>query len=112
MARGIRVVLGLGLAGLLLVLVSGPLREPHWGRGGDRAYTRPDNRDAAAPKAVAGGEAGRQGPPAILSRLGGDPPNPGQSPGGTVKEAEGRSPRLSAQIASLVRHQNLAKLIE
>jgi hypothetical protein len=112
MARGIRVVLGLGLAGLLLVLASGPLREPHSGRGGDRAYTRPDNRDAAVPKAVAGGEAGRQGPPAILSRLGGDPQNSGQTPGGTVKEAEGRSPRLSAQIASLVRHQNLARLIE
>ncbi len=112
MARGKRVVLWLGLAGVLLVPASGPLREPQPGMGGDRAYTRADNRGATAPKALAGDEPGRQGPLAILPRLEGEPQSPGQVPGGTVKAAEGRSPRLPAQIASLARRQQLEKVIE
>ena len=98
MVRGIQVVLGLGLAGLLLVLGSGPLGEPRPGMVGDRACSRPANPAPVAPKAVAGDEVGRQAPPAIVAQPGVERKNPGQTLWVTVREEmvsrPGYRPRL------------------
>jgi hypothetical protein len=110
MARGILVVLGLGLAGLWLVLGSGSLREPHPGRGGDRAFCLPDTPAPVDPKA--GAEVGRQGPPARLPQAAVERQNPGQTLAAMVKEGEDRPRRLPVQIAGLIRRQNLERLIE
>jgi hypothetical protein len=110
MVRGIQVVVGLGLAGLLLVLGYGLLGEPRPGRVVDRACSRPANPAPVAPKAV--GEVGSQVPQAIEAQPGVEVKNPGQTLWVTVRERDGQPPRLPAQIANLVRRQNLEKVIE
>jgi hypothetical protein len=68
MVRGIQVVVGLGLAGLLLVLGYGLLGEPRSGRVANRAGSRPANPAPVAPKAVV--EAGSQVPQAMEAQPG------------------------------------------
>ena len=112
MVRGIQVVLGLGLTGLLLFLGYGLLGEPRPGRVGDRACSRLADPAPVAPKAVAEAEAGSQAPPATVAHPGVERKNPGETVSGAVREGTGQSSRLPAQIANLVRRQNLEKVIE
>ena len=53
MVRGILIVVGLGLTGLLLFLSSGPLGELRPGRAGGRSFSRLANHTPVAPNAVA-----------------------------------------------------------
>lgn len=108
MARGIQIVLVLGLTGFLLVLFSGPVGEPIPKLDRDRAVV---NADAGAPEAVAVDEVGSQTPPAIWSQPGFERKNPGETLSVTVREGTGRSPRVPAQIANLVKRRNLEMVI-
>jgi len=110
MGRGVQVVAGLGLAGLLLVLGYGLLGEPRPGGVADRAGSRPAGPAPVAPKAV--GEIGSQEPQAVAAQPGVEGKTPGQTLWVTVRERDGQPPRLPAQIANLVRRQNLEKVIE
>ena len=110
MVRGIQVVVGFGLAGLLLVLGYGLLGEPRSGRVADRACSRPANPAPVAPKAV--GEVVSHVPQAIEAQPGVEVKPPGQTLWVTVRERDGQPARLPAQIANLVRRQNLEKVIE
>ena len=112
MGRGIQVFLGLGLTGLWLFLGSGPLGEPRPGVVGDRAFSRLANPTPVAPNAVAVDEVGGPAPPAILSQPEVERKNPGEALSVTVREGTGQSPRLPAQIANLVKRQNLEMVIE
>ena len=112
MGRGIQVFLGLGLTGLWLFLGAGPLGEPRPGVVGDRAFSRLANPTPVAPNAVAVDEVGGQAPPAILSQPEVERKNPGETLPVTVREGTGQSPRLPAQIANLVKRQNLEMVIE
>ena len=112
MGRGIQVFLGLGLIGLWLFLGPGPLGEPRPGVVGDRAFSRLANPTPVAPNPVAVDEVGRQAPPAIVSQPGVERKNPGETLSVTVRERTGQSPRLPAQIANLVKRQNLERVIE
>jgi len=112
MGRGIQVFLGLGLTGLLLFLVAGPLGGLRPGVVGDRAFCRLANPTPVAPNAVAVDEVGGQAPPAILSQPEVERQNPGETLSVTVREGTGQSPRLPAQIANLVQRQNLEMVIE
>ena len=112
MVRGIQVVLGLGLAGLLLFLVAGPLGGLRLGLVGDPAVSRPANPTAVAPSAVAGDEDGRQAPLAVVAQPGVERKTPGETWPVTVRKGGGQSPRLPAQIANLVKRQNLEMVIE
>jgi hypothetical protein len=110
MVRGIQVVVGLGLAGLLLVLGYGLLGEPQKGRLADRAGSRPAAPAPVAPQAA--GEAGSHVSQAVVAQPEGAEENPGQTPGVMFRERDGQPPRLPLQIANLVRSQNLEKVIE
>ena len=70
MVRGILIILGLGLTGLLLFLGSGPLGELRPGMVGDRACSRLANHTPVAPNPVAEAEVGRQEPPAQVAGAG------------------------------------------
>jgi hypothetical protein len=111
MARGIQFILGLGLTGLWLVLAPGPLGEPPPGLVEGRAFSRLANPTPVAPNAVAGDEVGRPAPPGIASQPGVEQNPPGETLWGTVREGTGQSPRLPAQIANLVKRQNLEMVI-
>jgi len=112
MGRGIQVVLGLGLTGLWLFLGAGPLGELRPGLVGDRGFSRLANPTPVAPNAAALDEVGGQAPPAILSQPEVERKNPGETLAVTVREGTGQSPRLPAQIANLVKRQNLEMVIE
>jgi Transglycosylase SLT domain len=112
MVRGIQVMLGVGLAGLWLVLGSGPLGEPRPGMIGGRDCSRLAKSIPVAPKAEAADEVGRQAPPAIVAQPGVERTPPGETFPVTVREGGGPSPRLPAQIANLVKRQNLEMVIE
>ncbi len=112
MVRGILVVLGLGLTGLLLFLGSGPLGELRPGMVGGRPFSRLANHTPVAPNAVAEDEIGRQGPPAIVAPPGVERQNPGGTLSGMGREGTGQSSRLPAQIANLVKRQKLEIVIE
>jgi len=112
MARGIQVMLGLGLAGLWLVLGAGPLGEPCSGVVGGRDCSRLAKSIPVAPKAGAADAVGRQAPPAIVPQPGVERTPPGETMPVTVREGGGPSPRLPAQIAQLVKRQNLEMVIE
>jgi len=108
MLRGIQVVLGFGLAGFLLVLFSGPLGEHPPKLDRDRAEV---SAEAVAPNAVAREEVGSQTPQAVLSQPGLERQKPGGTLSVTARETTGRSPQVPAQIANLVKRQNLEKVI-
>jgi hypothetical protein len=112
MLRGILVVLGLGLTGLLLFLGSGPLGELRPGMVGGHPFSRLANHTPVAPNAVTEDEIGRQGPPAIEAPPGVERQNPGGTLSGTGREGTGQSSRLPAQIANLVKRQKLEIVIE
>jgi len=112
LGRGIQFFLGLGLTGLWLFLGSGPLGDPRPGAVGDRAFFRLANPTPVAPKAVAVDEVGGQAPPAILSLPEVERKNPGETLPVTVRGGTGQSPRLPAQIANLVKRQNLERVME
>ena len=112
MVRGRQVVLGLGLGGLLLFLVAGPLGERRVGPVEDRAISRPANPTAVAPNAMAVDEVDRQTPPAVVDQPGVERKIPGEPWSVTVSKGGGQSPRLPAQIANLVKRQNLEMVIE
>ena len=112
MVRGIQVVLGLGLTGLLLFLVAGPLGELRVGPVEDRAVSRPANPIAVAPNAVAVDELDRQAPPAVVAQPEVERKTPGEPWSVTVRQGTGQSPRLPAQIANLVKRHNLEMVIE
>ena len=112
MARGIQVVVGLGLIGLWLFLSAGPLGELRPGLVGDRAFSRLANPTPVAPNAVAVDEVGGPAPPAILSQPEVERKNPGEALSVTIREGTGQPPRLPAQIANLVKRQNLEMVIE
>jgi hypothetical protein len=112
MVRGIKVVLGLGLTGLLLFLVAGPFGELRVGPVGDRAVSRPANPIAVAPNAVAVDELDRQAPPAIVAQPEVERTPPGEPWSVAVRQGTGQSPRLPAQIANLVKRHNLEMVIE
>ena len=111
MMSGIQVVLGLGLIGLWLVWGAGPLGEsrPDMIGGGD-CCRRPGQ--PVAPKVEAAFEVGSQAPPAIVAQPGVERENPGETVPVTVREGGDPSPRLPAQIAHLVKRQNLEMVIE
>jgi hypothetical protein len=110
MVRGIQVAVGLGLAGLLVVLGYGLLGEPRPGGVEDRACFQPANPVPVAPKAQ--GEVGSQEPQATVAQPGVEVKNPGQTEWVTVRARDDQPPRLPAQVADLVRRQNLEKVIE
>jgi len=112
MGRGIQVFLGLGLIGLLLFLGAGLFGEPRPGVIGGRDCSRLAKSIPVAPNAVAVDEIGGQAPPAILSQPEVERKNPGETLLVTVREGTGQSPRLPAQIANLVKRQNLEMVIE
>ena len=64
-----------------------------------------------APNTVPEAEIGRQEPPATVAPPG-ERNNPGETLSGVVKEGTGQSSRLPAQIANLVKRQNLEIVIE
>ena len=110
--RIIKVMLGLGLAGLWLVLGSGPLGEPRPDRGEGRAFSQLASPTPVPPNAEAADEVGRQVPSAIVAQPGVEQKTPGEVLPVTVREGDGPSPRFPAQIAPLVKRQNLEKVIE
>lgn len=110
MVRGIQVVLGLGLAGLLLGVGYGLLQGPRPGQVVDHAGSRPAHPAPVAPQA--GGEVPGHVPQAIVAQPGGEIQNPGQTPWVTVGPKDGQPPRLPALVANLVRCQNLEKVVE
>jgi hypothetical protein len=110
--RGIQVILGLGLTGLCLVLIAGPLGEPCPDLVGGRASSRLAKSTLVAPNDVAEDEVGRQALPAIAAQPGVELKNPGETISVTVREGSGGLPRLPVQIANLVKRQNLEKVIE
>lgn len=112
MVRGIQIMLGLGLAGLWLVLGSALLGEPRPGMMGGRDCSRLAKSTPVAPKAEAADEVGRQAPPAIVAQPGVERKSPGETLPVTVREEGGPAPRLPAQIAHLVKRQNLEMVIE
>jgi hypothetical protein len=112
MARGIQVILGLGLAGLWLVLGSGPLGEPRPGLIGGRDCSRLAKSTPVAPKAEVADEVSRQAPPAIVVQPEVERKTPGETLPVTAREGGGPSPRLPAHIAPLVKRQNLEMVIE
>lgn len=112
MVRGIPILLGLGLAGLWLVLGAGPLGEPPPGMMGGRDCSRVAKSTPVAPKAEAADEVGRQAPPPIAAQPEIEQNLPGETMPVTVREGGGPSPRLPAQIAQLVKRQNLEMVIE
>ena len=112
MVRGILIVLGFGLTGLLLFLVFSPLGELRPGMVGGRSCSRLAIHTPVAPNPVAEAEVGRQEPPAQVAGAEIEPKNPGETSPGMVREGTGPSPRLPAQIANLVKRQNLEMVIE
>ena len=112
MVRGILIFSGLGLTGLLLFLVSGPLGELRPGMVGGRSSFRLAKPTPVAPNAVAEDTVGRQGSPAFMAPAGMEPKNPGETTPEMVKEKTGQSSRLPAQITNLVKRQNLEIVIE
>jgi len=112
MVRSLQVLLGLGLAGLWLVLGSGPLGETRPGLIGGRDGSRPAKSIPAAPKAEAGDGICRPAPSAIAALPGVKRISPGETLPVTVREGNDPSPRFPAQIASLVQRQNLERVIE
>jgi hypothetical protein len=112
MRRGIQVFLGLGLIGLWLLQGPGPLGEPRRGGLADRASSPVVDLTLVAPNTAAVAEVAGQAPSAIFSQ-----PGPGRKDGvetllEPARETTGPSPRLPAQIANLVRRQNLEMVIE
>ena len=112
MARGIQIMLGLGFAGLWLVWGAGPLGEPHPGLIGGHVCSRMAKSTPVAPEAESADEVGRQAPPAIVAQSGVEPKTPGETLPVAVREGDGPTPRLPAQIAHLVKRQNLERVIE
>jgi hypothetical protein len=110
--RGILIILGLGVAGLLLFLVSGPLGELRPGMVGGRSSSRLAKPTPVAPNAVADDKVGRQGSPAFMAPAGMEPKNPVETTPEMVQEGTGQSSRLPAQITNLVKRQNLEIVIE
>jgi hypothetical protein len=108
MQRGIKVVLGIGLTGFLLVLAAVHLgeRRPALDRNGAGV-----NAEAVAPSVAAPGEVGSQTPRAKTSQPGSEPDSPGETWSVKAREATGRPPRLPAQIINLVKRQNLERVI-
>lgn len=112
MVRGIQVWLGIGLAGLWLVLSAGPLGEPCSDVVEGRDCSRLAMSTPLAPKAGAADAVGRPAPPAIVPQPGVERTPSGETLPVKVREGGGPSPRLPAQIAQLVRRQNLEMVIE
>lgn len=110
--RGILIVLGFGLTGLLLFLVFSPFRELRPGMVRGRFFSRLAIHTPVAPNAMAEDEVGRQEPPAQVAGAGYERKNPGETLSGMVREGTGQSSRLPAQITSLVKRQNLEIVIE
>ena len=111
MVRGILIVLGLGLTGLLLFLVSGPRGELRPGMIGG-CFSRLANHTPVAPNTMAEDKDGRQEPPARVAPAGIEPKNSGETSPVMVREGTGQSSRLPAQITNLVKRQNLEIVIE
>jgi hypothetical protein len=112
MVRGIKVILGLGLAGFWLVWGAGPLGEPRPGMMGGCNSSRLAKSMPVAPKAEAADAVGRQAPPVLVPQPGGDRQTHGETLPLTGKEGCGPSPRMPARIAHLVQRQNLEIVIE
>jgi hypothetical protein len=110
--RGIKIILGIGLTGLWLFLGSGPLGEPGPDPIGGRAFSWLANPTLVAPNDGAGDEAGRPALPVIAAQPGVEQKTPGETVSVTVREGTVQSLRLPAQIANLVKRQNLEKVIE
>ena len=112
MVRGMRAMLGLGLAGFWLVWGAVPLGDPRPGMMGGRNCFRLAKFIPVVPKAEAADAVGRQAPPALVPQPGVERTPPGETLPLTAREACGPSPRLPAQIAHLVQRQNLEMVIE
>jgi hypothetical protein len=112
MARGIQVVVGLGLMGLLLFLAPGPLGEPRSGMGDGHACSGLASPTPVLPKAAAEDEVDRQAAQALAAPPKVERKTPGETLPVTVREGTGQAPRLPAQIANLVKRQNLEMVIE
>jgi Transglycosylase SLT domain len=112
MLRGKQVMLGLGLIGLWLVWGAAPLGDPRSNMIGGRDCSRLAKSIPVAPMAEGADEVGRQAPPTIVPQPGVERTPPGETMPVTVREGVGPSPRLPAQIAQLVKRQNLELVIE
>jgi hypothetical protein len=112
MARGIQVVFGLGLVGFLLLLGPGSLGEPRPGGEGGRVFSSLANPIPLPPEAAAEAEVDRQTAQGLAAPPGGERKNPGETLPVTLREGTGQASRLPAQIASLVKRQNLEIVIE
>jgi hypothetical protein len=112
MVRGILIILGCGLTGLLLFLVFSPLGELRPGMVGGRSCSRLAIHTPVAPNPVAEAEVGRQEPPAQVAGAGIERQNPGETSPGLIREGTGQASRLPAQITNLVKRRNLEIVIE
>jgi hypothetical protein len=112
MARGMQVILGLGFAGVLVVLGSGLLGDPRSGMERGRVFSPPGKPTPVAPNPTPGDEGGRQAAPAIVTPPGFERKTPGEDLATTVRKETAQSTRLPARIANLVKRQNLERVIE
>jgi hypothetical protein len=109
--RGILILLGFGLTGLWLFLVSGPLEGLPSGRVGGSSVSQLAPT-LVAPNAVPADEAGSQWPPALAAPAGIERKKPGGASPERLREGAGQSSRLPAQIASLAQRQTLESVIK
>ena len=112
MARGLQVMLGLGLTGLWLVWGAGPLGELRPGMTGGRDCSPPARFTPGSPEAEAANAVDLQGSEPMAAQTGVEQTPPGETLPATVREEGGPLPRLPARIAPLVKHQNLKTVIE
>jgi hypothetical protein len=112
MVRVILIVVGLGLTGLWLFLVSGPFRELLPGMGGGRFFSRLACHTPVAPNATSKDEVAGQKPSALVAPPGVERQNPGETSPAMAREGTHQASRLPAQVAKLVNRQNLQIVVE
>jgi len=112
MGRAILVTLGLGFAGLILVLFCGPPGEHYPGRVGDRAVSGLATPAARAPAALPGEAAAGPAPQGACPQPGVQPANPGAAWPASARDGNGRSPRIPPRVASLVKRHHLEVVIK
>jgi hypothetical protein len=112
MGRGIQGLLVFGLAGVILILVSGPLGKYCPGGMGDRPFFSSPCPTPVSPHPPAGDEVAGQAPPAEFPLPGFKADNPGARDPAATRPGNRWSPRLPPRIIKLVKRQNLEMIIK